>query len=88
MNWFFRRREWRSLTKLILKQQEIIMAQIDDLNTALASVDTKLSALQAAVKNIPTGGPDLSPAIAHVNTIGTAVDAIAASLPQNPPAGP
>ena len=65
-----------TLLERILKNQGTIMAQIDDLNTAVAALGAAVDALAARVAALPAA-PDLSADIAAVNDAVTKLNGIA-----------
>lgn len=82
---------WRLIT---LPQQldslrKTIMAQIDDLNAAIAQLGTDISAeIQAVVTALQQGNPDLSAAIAQLQALDTTVKNETASLSATPAPAP
>lgn len=63
---------------------EKVMAQIDDLNAAIAAEAASIEALATAIGNIASP-PDLAPAIDAVNANRARVDALTAGLGGTPP---
>ena len=81
--------------KHLMNQQEKIMAQIDDLNTAIdavsgdvASVASDVTEVLQLLKNAQGTSADLSPAIAKLAAVKTALDTVDANLKAVEPAAP
>jgi hypothetical protein len=77
----------------IIRNQEKIMAQIDDLNTAIAGVSTEIDAIAADVTTVlgllkATTGTDLSVPIAALAAISTRLAGIDTSLKAVEPTPP
>lgn len=67
----------------MVKLMEVQVAQIDDLNSAIATLGTNVAAIQADVAAIvanPPAGPDLTAATQAINDAATNIAAADAAL--------
>ena len=81
---FWKKKPPCSLT--VEQELELIMAAIDDLNTATATLSTNAASLQQAATDLATrvaalkAGPNLQPAIDATNAAATAIGSVTTAL--------